>query len=81
MILATCQHHILKTYTVQIEFRTVVRCLFHQTLLSRDEDWISHSSWKSFFQAPFMRVLRLPPVAKYSPPSRDLVDIIPNVAT
>ena len=27
MILATCQHHILKTYTVQIEFRTVVRCL------------------------------------------------------
>ena len=49
MILATCQHHILKTYTVQIEFRTVVHCLFHQTSLSRDEDWISHSSWKSFF--------------------------------
>ena len=27
MILATCQHHILKPYTLQSEFRTVVHCL------------------------------------------------------
>ena len=29
-------------------------------------------------QAPFMRVLRLPPVAKYSPPCRDLVNMHKN---
>ena len=34
MILATCQHHILKPYTVQSEFRTVVNCLVWPFLAS-----------------------------------------------
>ena len=52
-----------------------------QTLMSWKQSWIFHFPCKSLFQAPFMRVLRLPPVAKYSPPCRDLVDIIFKVAT
>ena len=61
MILATCQHHNLKPYTFQSEFRIVYCCLVHNVFVStlegvfsrlncdvRSEDWCFNLKFSAF---------------------------------
>ena len=46
MILATCQHHNLKPYTFQSEFRIVYCCLVCSSFERNDENQSSHKFYE-----------------------------------